>query len=99
MKDMPNNVVDSFLVKGEQELDLSALVKLSLYLHATDEASKPYQIDYTILLMSYKLWGSKSLEEFCVNQTLSYFLFNPQNDSAVAREAMYMEIREFLMGK
>lgn len=99
MKNVPFYASDSFLFKGEQELDLSALVKLSLYLHATDKSLKPYQIDYTVLLMSYKLWGSKSLEEFCVNQTLSYFLFNPQNDSAVAREAMYMEIREFLMGK
>ena len=89
---------DSFLFDEKNELHLSSLIKLNLYLNCSDNALKPYQIDYNVLLLSYQMWKGESLEEFCEKQTLSYFLFNPQNDSAEAREAMYMDIREFLMG-
>jgi len=99
MEDDPDYPMDSFLFDGKNELSPASLIKLNLYLSASDLSSKPYQIDYNVLLLSYQMWGGKSLEEFCKKQTLSYFLFNPQNDSAEAREAMYMDIREFLMGK
>ncbi len=89
----------SFLCNDNKELDASSLIKLTLYLNAADTSLKPYQLDYNVLLLSYQMWGGTSLEEFCEKQTLSYFLFNPQQDSAEAREAMYMDIREFLMGK
>jgi hypothetical protein len=98
MEDYSDYSMDSFLFNEKGELDTSSLIKLNLYLNTTDQSLKPYQIDYNVLLLSYQMWGGKSLEEFCEKQTLSYFLFNPQNDSAEAREAMYMDIREFLMG-
>lgn len=93
--DLPTN---SFLFNDQNELDPSSLIKLNLYLNSSDQFFKPYQIDYNVLLLSYSMWRGKNLEEFCEKQTLSYFLFNPQHDSAEAREAMYMDIREFLMG-
>jgi len=92
------NPSKSFLFNEKQELDISSLIKLNLYLNATDAREKPYHIDYNILLLSYQKWQGKDLEEFCEKQTLSYFLFNPHHDSAEAREAMYMDIREFLIG-
>ena len=98
MKDNSDSKMDSFLFNEKKELDPSSLIKLNLYLNASDDSIKPYQIDYNILLLSYQMWDGKCLEEFCERQTLSYFLFNPQKDSAEAREAMYMDIREFLMG-
>lgn len=98
MENNPEPSVDSFLFNDKNELSPSSLIKLNLYLNTTDRNVKPYQIDYNILLLSYHAWNGRSLEEFCEKQTLSYFLFNPQNDSAEAREAMYMDIREFLMG-
>ena len=98
MEDNLEHSSDSFLFNEKNELDTSSLIKLNLYLNTSDSAIKPYQLDYNILLLSYQMWEGKSLEEFCEKQTLSYFLFNPQNDSAEAREAMYMDIREFLSG-
>ena len=86
----------SFLLDGEHDIDNQSIFMLNLYLNAVDQ--KPYTIDYNTLLMSYHLWSGSDLEEFCEKQTISYFLFNPQNDSAEAREAFYMEIREFLGG-
>ncbi len=88
----------SFLFDKHDQLSSSSLIKLNLYLNSSDNSIKPYQIDYNVLLLSYQMWQGTDLEEFCEKQTLSYFLFNPQNDSAEAREAMYMDIREFLMG-
>lgn len=99
MEDNANLSMDTFLFNDKGELDASSLIKFNLYLNSSsDQCIKPYQIDYNVLLLSYAMWEGKSLEEFCKKQTLSYFLFNPQNDSAEAREAMYMDIREFLMG-
>lgn len=98
MEDNSDLSMNSFLFNDKKELDASSLIKLNLYLNSSDQSVKPYQIDYNVLLLSYSMWEGKSLEEFCEKQTLSYFLFNPQNDSAEAREAMYMDIREFLMG-
>lgn len=98
MKDNTYGLTNSFLFNDKNELDPSSLIKLNLYLYTADSANKPYQIDYNVLLLSYQMWEGSCLEEFCEKQTLSYFLFNPQNDSAEAREAMYMDIREFLMG-
>ena len=98
MDDNSERVMDSFLCNDNNELDASSLIRLNLYLNCTDHSVKPYQIDYNVLLLSYHLWEGKSFEEFCKKQTLSYFLFNPHHDSAEAREAMYMDIREFLMG-
>ncbi|MEN1783616.1 MAG: hypothetical protein AAGF77_00620 [Bacteroidota bacterium] len=88
----------SFLCNEIEELNAASLIKLNLYLNSTDSNFKPYQIDYNVLLLSYRMWQGTDLEEFCEKQTLSYFLFNPQNDSAEAREAMFMDIREFLSG-
>ncbi|WP_350285285.1 hypothetical protein [uncultured Croceitalea sp.] len=88
----------SFLFDEELGLSDLSIFKLNLYLNAIDADAKPYQIDYNTLLMSYHLWKGSDLEEFCEKQTISYFLFNPQNDSAEAREAFYMDIREFLGG-
>ena len=99
MENNPRTKGHSFLFDDDQRLDHASLIKLNLYLNSTDKNFKPYQIDYNILLLSYQMWKGKDLEEFCEKQTLSYFLFNPQNDSAEAREAMYMDIREFLIGK
>ncbi len=99
MEDNSDLSMDSFLFNDKKELEPSSLIKLNLYLNSSDQSFKPYQIDYNILLLSYGMWEGRNLEEFCKKQTLSYFLFNPQNDSAEAREAMYMDIREFLMGK
>ena len=98
MEDNSDPAMASFLFNDKNELDASSLIRLNLYLNSSDQSIKPYQIDYNVLLLSYQMWEGKSLEEFCEKQTLSYFLFNPQNDSAEAREAMYMDIREFLMG-
>lgn len=98
MEENSKPLSDSFLFDDNNQLDEASLIKLNLYLNATDRKEKPYHIDYNILLLSYQMWEGKNLEEFCKKQTLSYFLFNPQHDSAEAREAMYMDIREFLTG-
>ncbi len=87
----------SFLPIETKTLEYS-LFLLNLYLNGYGEKHKPYTIDYHTLLLSYHFWGKKSLEEFCQNQTLSYFLLHPNDDSAEAREAFYIEIREFLTG-
>ncbi|MEM8506297.1 MAG: hypothetical protein AAF717_00650 [Bacteroidota bacterium] len=99
MENRPKSKFSSFLYNEDNELDAASLILLNLYLNTTDRNLKPYHIDYNILLLSYQLWKGQDLEEFCEKQTLSYFLFNPQNDSAEAREALYMDIREFLIGK
>ena len=87
----------SFLPMEAKPLEYS-LFLLNLYLNGYGEKHKPYKIDYHTLLMSYHLWKNKDLDEFCQNQTLSYFLLHPSADSAEAREAFYFEIREFLGG-
>ena len=74
-----------------------SLVNLNFILNGLDNDKKPYKIDYQLVMISYSLWKGNNLDEFCHRQALSYFLFNPQNDSAVAREALYIEIREFLL--
>ena len=99
MEQKPKPQEQSFLFDKDNHLDFNSLIKLNIYLNMENQDLKPYQIDYNVLLLSYQMWGGKSFEEFCRKQTLSYFLFNPQNDSAEAREAMYMDIREFLIGK
>lgn len=86
----------SFLTNEPANLDYS-IFQLNLFLNG-EETSKPYKIDYHVLLMSYHLWGGRNLDEFCQKQTVSYFLMNPSNDSAEAREAFCLEIREFLLG-
>lgn len=87
----------SFLTCEPKSLDYS-IFQLNLYLNGYDEAHKPYKIDYNTLLMSYHLCPGKNLDEFCQDQTISYFLLNPAHASAEAREAFYIEIREFLAG-
>ncbi|MEX0313671.1 MAG: hypothetical protein AB3N18_05805 [Allomuricauda sp.] len=89
--------IPSFLTNEPADLDYS-IFQLNLYLNGYSDASKPYKIDYHLLLMSYHLWEGKDLEEFCQKQTISYFLMNPSNDSAEAREAFCLEIREFFLG-
>lgn len=86
----------SFLLNNESFLETQSLYLLNLYLNTAE--AKPYSIDYNTLLMSYHLWKGDNIEEFCEKQTISYFLFNPHNDSSEAREAFYMDIREFLVG-
>lgn len=98
---MNNNLpktLPSFLFEEDDKLSQDSLINLNLILNGLANDKKPYQIDYNTLLMSYSLWKGKNLDEFCHKQALSYFLFNPQNDSAVAREALYIEIREFFTG-
>ncbi|WP_435622841.1 hypothetical protein [Flagellimonas sp.] len=90
--------ISSFLVDDTLNLDYS-IFRLNLYLNGLGDAYKPYKIDYHTVLTSYYLWGGKNLEEFCQDQTVSYFLMNPMNDSPEAREALSLEIREFLSGK
>lgn len=82
---------DSFLSTESENLDYS-IFKLNLFLNG----DKPYKINYHVLLMSYHFCKGNSLEEFCHEQTVSYFLLNPTQDSVEAREAFYLEIREFL---
>ncbi|MEO9513747.1 MAG: hypothetical protein ABJN84_00775 [Flavobacteriaceae bacterium] len=97
---MDNNepiLISSFLTNDYQSLDYSVFL-LNLYLNGYDKEDKPYTIEYNTLLMSYHAWKGKDLDEFCQSQTLSYFLLNPRNDSAEAREAFCIEIREFLLG-
>ncbi|MDT0607031.1 hypothetical protein [Croceitalea rosinachiae] len=86
----------SFLFDSKDAIDEQSIFMLNLYLSAI--AEKPYTIDYNTLLMSFHLWKGSNIEEFCEKHTISYFLFNPQNDSAEAREAFFMDIREFLIG-
>ncbi|SHG20572.1 hypothetical protein [Flagellimonas flava] len=87
----------SFLTYESKSLDYS-IFQLNLFLNGYDEVSKPYKIDYNTLLMSYHLSPGRSLDEFCQDQTIGYFLLNPTYDSAEAREAFCLEIREFLTG-
>jgi len=89
--------IPSFLKEDVPNLEYS-LFKVNLILNAYGENRKPYTIDYHTLMMSYYLWGGSNLEEFCHKQALSYFLLNPLYDSAEAREAFSLEIREFLSG-
>ncbi|WP_350290911.1 hypothetical protein [uncultured Croceitalea sp.] len=98
MKDDLPKVLPSFLFKEDNKLCEDSLINLNLILNGLANDKKPYQIDYHTLLLSYSLWKGTDLDEFCHKQALSYFLFNPKNDSAVAREALYIEIREFLSG-
>lgn len=98
---MDNNLTKptpSFLFEEDSLLCENSLINLNLILNGLADDKKPYQIDYHTLLMSYSLWKGNNLDEFCHKQTLSYFLFNSKYDSAVAREAFYIEIREFLSG-
>ncbi|WP_190809225.1 hypothetical protein [Flagellimonas sp. S3867] len=89
--------IPSFLTNEPEDLDYS-IFQLNLYLNGYNEAYKPYKIDYHLLVISYHLWEGRDLEEFCQKQTICYFLMNPMNDSAEAREAFCFEIREFLLG-
>ncbi len=89
--------IPSFLSYEPKNLEYS-IFQLNLYLNGYDEVHKPYRIDYNILLMSYHLCKGIDLDEFCQDQTIGYFLLNPTQDSAEAKEAFYMEIREFLSG-
>ncbi|PRX54241.1 hypothetical protein [Flagellimonas meridianipacifica] len=93
-----NTQISSFLLDETLNFNHS-IFRLNLYLSGYSEAYKPYKIDYHTVLTSYYLWGGQNLEEFCQDQTLSYFLLNPINDSPEAREALSLEIREFLSGK
>nr|WP_299383704.1 hypothetical protein [Allomuricauda sp.] len=86
----------SFLPYEPKTLEYS-IFQLNLYLCGYSTSQKPYTIDYHLLLMSYHANRHKDLDEFCQNQTISYFLMHPNNDSAEAREAFYIEIREFLL--
>ncbi len=98
MNKNPGPQISSFLLDDKQNLDYS-IFRLNLYLNGLGDADKPYKIDYQTVLTSYYLWGGQNLEEFCQDQTVSYFLMNPLNDSPEAREALSLEIREFLSGK
>lgn len=96
---MKNNLpptLPSFLFKEDKLPCKDSLINLNLILNGLNNDKKPYQIDYQMLLMSYSLWKGSNLDEFCYKEVLSYFLFNPKNDSEVAREALFIEIREFL---
>ena len=98
MKNPKNSETPTFLNSEKEDFEES-IIKLNVYLNETDEKKKPYKIDYQTLLMSYKRWNGKDLDEFCYRQTISNFLLNPNNDSNVAKEAFFIEIREFLSNK
>jgi hypothetical protein len=83
-------------LSGKEKDFKASIFQLNLYLNGLAENQKPYKIDYHTLLMSYKLWKGKDLDEFCYKQTVSHFLLNPDNACNVAREAFFIEIREFL---
>ena len=87
----------SFLAIETRSLDYSIFL-LNLYLNGYGDQHKPYKIDYHILLVSYRMCKHQDLEEFCQDQTLGYFLLHPWDDSPEAREAFYIEIKEFLDG-
>ncbi|UJH67866.1 hypothetical protein [Allomuricauda sp. SCSIO 65647] len=98
MNDKKDSLTPTFL-EFEEKQDLEQSVFwLNMYLNGFQEAKKPYRIDYNTLLMSYHLWKGDDLDEFCFDQANSYFLFNPEYDSRAAREALFLEIREFLAG-
>ena len=67
--------IPSFLFDAESALDETSLLKLSLILSGLSTENKPYKIDYTTLLMSYGAWKGQNLDEFCHEQTISYFMF------------------------
>lgn len=89
----------TFLDTEEQREFAHSLFWLNLYLNAFDESKKPYRIDYNTILVSYHQWKGNNLEFFCEDQTVCYFLFNPQQDSKAAREALFQELQEFLSGQ
>lgn len=76
----------------------STLFYLNFYPDGFRKNPKPYQVRYQLLLLSWKKWAGKDLEEFCKRETISYFLFNTENDSPANREAYYREIKEFITG-
>ena len=89
MKNNQREVIPSFLCEENgHSICEKSLISLNLILNGLDNEKKPYKIDYQNVMMSYSLWKGTCLDEFCHKQALSYFLFNPQNDSAVAREAL-----------
>ncbi len=98
MKNNLSKASPSFLFEENTKVCKDSLITLNLILNGLASEKKPYQINYHTLLMSYSLWQGTDLDDFCHKQALSYFLFNPQNDSEVAREALFIEIREFLAG-
>lgn len=98
---MKNQIISespTFLAQEKGDFE-SSIYLLNLYLSSFEMKQKPYKIDYHTLLLSYKLWGGTDLDEFCHKQTISHFLFNPVEDSGAAREAFFIEIREFLFSK
>lgn len=99
MKNNCPKVLPSFLFNENKQPSKDSLINLNLVLSGLPSDKKPYHINYQMLLMSYAFWKGDDLDEFCYKQALSYFLFHPRNDSAVAREALFIEIREFFLGK
>ena len=97
MNDDLHFLSSTFSTEEDKSLQRS-IFRLNLYLGGFRHNQKPYTIHYNILLMSYHKWNGKDLDEFCHRQTISHFLFNPDEDSVEAREAYYLEIREFLAG-
>ena len=98
---MKNDISESFTFLPTEKNTLeTSIFYLNFYLNGfIDAEQKPYKIDYHTLLMSYQMWGGKDLDEFCHKQTISHFLFNPNDASEAAREAFFLEIREFLSKK
>jgi len=98
MKKKISERTPSFLFNEDKAPSKDSLINLNLILNGLENDKKPYQINYQLLLMSYSSWKGTNLDDFCHKEASSYFLFNPENDSAVAREALFFEIREFLTG-
>ncbi len=56
---------------------------------------KLYVIDYNDLVEEYHQLGLGDIDEFCSNYVFSRHLGRP-HDSPESREAMYLEVRDFL---
>lgn len=89
----------SFLYEEYDEMDYH-IFHLNLCLGAYNDEQKPYKIEYNTLLASYYQWRGKSVDEFCLNQTLGHFLANSTTtkSSVGFREAFCLEIKDFLLG-
>lgn len=77
----------------------STLFYLNFYRSRPQQGLLPsFHVQYHLVLLSWKKWGKKNLDEFCQRETQSYFLFNPKSDSPEAREAYCAEIKAFISG-
>ncbi len=58
--------------------------------------SKPYTVDWNHVLIEYNKVGVGDIEEFCVSYTFGYHAMNRIMDNEVSKEAMFIEMKEYL---